>query len=444
MKKVDFTYIAVAALLALPSCKEDVPQCGVDLGASKAITLRALLPSVSVSRGEEAGSENGIDHVQVTAFHLEKSYTEPYLENERFRKRTDGHYYPIKVINCIWPDEEDHNMEFYAHYPQLDNFVRSGKYSIDAVSIPSDISKHFDFMTARRKVQTPKVGTEGSPVDLNFQHQLSRIKIEATAGDSNKYSFEIAGIRIGNPVVEGKYSYYTLFTNDALIDKLASIGSWVLPASPKKHKVEYIFKAGDQIVSLGNEGKSIMGLGGNAMVIPASIPEWEIPADPTTVGTDYTTGQMYFSVLLRVKGTIMEEVDDKEVMTDYIVYPYEDVTKYPGMDVVYLAVDASNKVLDRVYMENVEDPYVLPEGASIKKFGWAAIPVGVNWETGRSYLYTLDYSNGIGYHDPDDPDPGTPIVGKNSSVTLKVQLTPWEYGEDTDVNMPSPYDDITE
>ena len=68
--------------------------------------------------------------------------------------------------------------------------------------------------------------------------------------------------------------------------------------------------------------------------------------------------------------------------------------------------------------------------------------IGTNWEPGKKYVYTLDFSNGAGKVDPEkeqptDPDvdpfdPGENILG--SSIKFTVEVTPWEDAAQ-DVNM---------
>ncbi len=51
------------------------------------------------------------------------------------------------------------------------------------------------------------------------------------------------------------------------------------------------------------------------------------------------------------------------------------------------------------------------------------MPVGVNWERGKKYVYTLDFSNGVGIQDPEDPKPGSPIIG--DGIKFSVSVDDW-------------------
>ena len=70
--------------------------------------------------------------------------------------------------------------------------------------------------------------------------------------------------------------------------------------------------------------------------------------------------------------------------------------------------------------------------AAVGEYDWAAIPVDTKWEAGSKYVYTLDFSNGAGFVDPEKPEPvdptdpfepGDPILG--SPIKFPVDVTPW-------------------
>lgn len=65
------------------------------------------------------------------------------------------------------------------------------------------------------------------------------------------------------------------------------------------------------------------------------------------------------------------------------------------------------------------------------EYDWAAVAVGTNWEAGKKYVYTLDFSKGAGKVDPEKPTPeptdpfkpGEDILGK--PIKFTVEVTPW-------------------
>lgn len=74
---------------------------------------------------------------------------------------------------------------------------------------------------------------------------------------------------------------------------------------------------------------------------------------------------------------------------------------------------------------------------------WAAVAVGTNWQAGKKYIYTLDFSEGAGKVDPEkeqpedptvDPfDPGEDILG--SPIKFTVEVSEWEDAGAQDITM---------
>ena len=83
---------------------------------------------------------------------------------------------------------------------------------------------------------------------------------------------------------------------------------------------------------------------------------------------------------------------------------------------------------------------VYPAGGG---FGWVAIGLPYEWESGKKYVYTLDFSDGAGRVDPNpgdavhpgvgDPALGKPILGKR--VKFGIAVSPWGDGGSTDVTL---------
>lgn len=120
----------------------------------------------------------------------------------------------------------------------------------------------------------------------------------------------------------------------------------------------------DTPVTLTATPASLMGTEGNAMLIPQQLVAWDPEGDSSN-----TKQGAYLSVKLQVNTQAGAQV-----------YPF----------------------------------------ASNPDCQWAAIPINTNWEAGKKYVYTLDLSNGGGYVDPKDPDPGTPVLGGPIKFTVNV------------------------
>lgn len=117
--------------------------------------------------------------------------------------------------------------------------------------------------------------------------------------------------------------------------------------------------------------QSLMGNAGNAMMIPQQLTPWDPTGDPDNVARE-----AYLSVKVRITNT-----------DGVCVFPF------PAHKAEY-------------------------RGA---RYGWASIPVNQKWEQGTKYIYVLDFTEGAGNTDPDDPQPGTPVLGGPIKFTVNVE-----------------------
>ncbi len=131
---------------------------------------------------------------------------------------------------------------------------------------------------------------------------------------------------------------------------------------------------------------SIMGASGNAMLMPQTLTPWSPTGDPDNVARE-----AYLSVLVNITRT------DNGVQ----IYPFPSESDFTFKPV--------------------------------REYGWASIPLSGTWEQGKKYIYTLDFTNGAGTIDPDDPYPGTPIIG--DQIKFTVQVNDW-----VDANTDKVYD----
>lgn len=470
MKIIRVTYLALGAFLFAASCSKEAAEPDVyDWGDGK-IYFKTSLSDVASSRAQDMTLEY-LESFQVTCFNTADIYKDqagflsPYFENATFIRRINSPTVTTYVSSPAegprdWPTNAG-LLRFFAFSPSLavmsaDNPVADGAdvktyfnlinatvgdgtsasvdYRLGTVRVNSDISRQFDFVTAEASGERWKDFTGG--VDLAFSHQLCQVELRAW-GSGSGYDFEIAGVRLGNPVVEGTF----IFADDS---SPAYAGKWESSDDAVKDKVEYIYRpaqsnvsgegtgvSGDRIYRINDlehnslqSAASIMGKGGCAMVMPTLNTKWEGRDDPAIEDYHYDTDRMYFSILMRVSDS----------STGNVVYPYPG-NPY-GMTVVSYASDASGNILARLYAGPTEGtyftdpelrhPYAASEGEEIKDYGWAAVPVDADWNAGKRYVYTLNYSEGIGIHDPEDPEPGKPIMEK-ATIAWGVSVGAWDY-----------------
>lgn len=175
-----------------------------------------------------------------------------------------------------------------------------------------------------------------------------------------------------------------------------SNSNWQLGSDKTNYMIKY-----DMEHTLAEEAVSIMDASGktdngNAMLIPQQLTKWNASTD----GSNASKGA-YLSVLVNI-------------------------TTKDGAQV-----------------------YPPAKGA----YGWTAVGIDTNWEAGKKYVYTLDFSDGAGNVDPDGPDggeekpdpdpdpdgdkdPGEDIFG--SPISFDVTVSTWlpnENGQGVDVPM---------
>ncbi len=473
MNKNRVTYLALAACVSAVSCTKETAEPAAFDPADGEIYFKTSLADVISSRAQDMTLES-LESFQVSCFNMgdvtkgDDGFVAPYFEDATFI-RNEIQKVPTYEAS---PDEEPREwpykarqIRFFAFSPSRSvmangnpavtdgnrskyyelinrstavNSTVETDYRLGAIRVHPDISRQFDFVTA---TATGDRWTDfAGGVELAFRHQLSQVEIRAW-GASSSHTFEIAGVRLGNPVVEGTFVF-----SSAAVD--AGYGGWDPAGSLVKDKVEYIFRdpgdehsgEGDRIFNINSKehntpatAESIMGLGGCAMVIPTTNQKWEGTANPNN-----SARRMYFSILMRVTMS----ASGKQL------YPYPD--RPDEMAVIHYAVDNTGAVVARVYPGTkrgeffsdvaLQHPYSPAEGVTIKEFGWAAVPIDVDWKAGNRYVYTLNYSDGIGIHDPDDPEPGKPIKEK-PNISWGMTVTGWSKAEknedfDPDVDVP--------
>lgn len=424
MKTIRSTYPALISILALVSCAQEEMIRRCTTGEDDTIIFRASLPSLSLTRDADVGDlSNGI---HLTAFTLENSTTDGSDNTlvgvdgklqEHFTKTIEGSGNVFTDPDCRWPKnrgEKEGQLEFFAFYPPLpeseaisenmpnlennskvENDVTTIDYKLKNFRIAKDMSEQVDFMTAHNTGSKTK--NYFSEVNLEFQHQLSRVVLHAWGSNSN-YNVEIAGVRIGGVFTKADFNF-----KGNSEDK----GSWETGDSSERDCVEYIFREGDTVFTINKDqhneettAASIMGNVEWGMVIPSEQSPWDHKNDISN-----EKGGTYFSVLLRVADKVGKRL-----------YPYPDNSD--NMTVIYFAVHNSGKIISRLYpgdepntfLTEQQQPYTPNEDEEIKDFGWATVPCQTSWQPGFQYTYKLDYSEGVGVHDPQDPNPGKPIM----------------------------------
>lgn len=335
MKTSSLLFLGLAAL-ALTACEQDETN---EINRGDAIGFR---PAMSArSRATEITNAN-LDAINVAAFMGGKAF----FPTTEFVKGSDGFF--NSATEYYWPGDNT-ELTFYAYAPELpdaDIVLTETSKTLSNFSPAADLASQVDFITSYATGN--KDNNETSGVELTFNHQLSQIEVYAKTSN-DVYTYTVSGIRIGKPVSEGSFDFTT--------------SSWTPGTDKALYEDTY-----DTAVTLGADPVSVMGQGGNAMLIPQQLVAWDIDNDPSNKAEG-----AYLSIRLTI--AIAE--------TGAQVYPFP-----------------SNGDCD-----------------------WAAIPIDTKWEPGKKYIYTLDLSHGAGNVDPDDPNPGDPVLG--GPIKFTVDVTDW-------------------
>lgn len=462
-------YITLAAAaFMLSACSQENDLIGKADNPDGRIVFKTSLPGVTSRAG--VLTKEKLPYFHVTAFNpadpdlIRNDSLRDHFFNERIDIVADQNKYTSE--NCIWPSagKEHHNLTFFAHYPDLMegaslensstmNSDNSPKYDykINNFTVTGNIADHIDFVSAYTTGNMADHLFSG--ITLPFAHQLCRIDIKAYSANKS-CNIEIAGVRIGGVYMTGTFN----FRADA------SAGSW--SDWSNKGIVEYIFGKDDEIVSL-KKGAEATGKEENAVSIMGSKIDGEnncamlIPASNSTPW-DYATNRRndgnvgsYISVLINVTDTTLSAGTDPEEIQRY---PYRDLSQGANainIPVIYFAVDkATGKTIStRIYKNEgtyytdaeFTEPYTLPADKVVKEFGWAALPITGNWAPGYIYTYTLDYSSGVGLHDPEVSDPadlaqipkaGDPIISDRVNFSSSLTVKEWNDGGTSGVEVP--------
>lgn len=330
------------AALALASCSSDEP---AEINQGRAIGFR---PAIGTnSRATEINNSN-LSAITVSAFMGQQEL----FADLSFTKGNQGIF--TSDPEYYWPGD-DTPLNFYAYSPTAPGgnlSITTSSKTLTDFSPAQSLGDQVDFITSTASGK--KSTNEANGVELTFNHRLSQIEIQAKT-DNDAYTFEVTGIKIGKPVSKASYDFDT--------------NEWTPSTDRAIYQDTYTTP-----ITLGSEAVSLMGQGGNAILIPQQLTAW----DPENDAANANSGA-YLALKLRIATKA----------TDVEVYPFP-----------------SNPDND-----------------------WAAIPIDTDWEAGKKYVYTLDLTHGGGYVDPEDPGHGTPVLG--GPIKFTVNVVDWTEADST-------------
>lgn len=284
----------------------------------------------------------------------------PYFENVNYVKGNDSFF--TSPLKYDWL-ENNQTLDFYAYAPSQDELgadivTSDGKAGLTLESFSVPEQIADQIDFITANASGNKKDNATKGVELTFDHRLSQIEIRAKS-ENPTYTFEVAGARIGRAQYMATFDFTT---NDWTLDDWHDTQVYDTSVAP---------------FTLTAEPQSLMGDAGNAMLIPQTLTPWDPVGDPDNVARE-----AYLSVKVRITRTD----------NGYQMYPFSNDT-----------------TLDQTT-------------GKVRTYAWASIPLKGTWEQGKKYIYTLDFTEGAGNVDPDDPQPGEPILGQ---IKFKVTVNDW-------------------
>lgn len=283
-----------------------------------------------------------------------------YFQNETFTKGSDSYF--TSPNKYTWLDMNE-TIDFFAYSPSMD--VLGG----DIVRVDGESNLQLENYSIAEDIADQVDFITAQASGTRKANEASGVEltfdhrlsqIEVQAKSENaNYNFKVTGVRIGRVEYMGTFDF---------AKKSWTLDDWHDTA---------VYTSSCDAVTLSATPVSIMGPSGNAMLMPQTLTPWDPVGDPDNVARE-----SYLSVLV--------EITRKDDGTR--IYPYpDDTTK-----------DASG---------------------NIRQSGWASIPLSGTWEQGKKYIYTLDFTLGAGNIDPDDPNPGNPVLP--GEIKFKVTVNDW-------------------
>lgn len=155
--------------------------------------------------------------------------------------------------------------------------------------------------------------------------------------------------------------------------------------------------------------------------------KWKPGTEKANYSVEYTAPR----TLTADAATMMGKANDNAMLLPQQLVPWKpetDKTNTNNGAYIALKIQITTKDGARVYPATGD-------------YDWAAVAIDTNWEAGKKYVYTLDFSSGAGKVDPEKPDPTDPdpfkpgedILGK--PIKFTVTVTDWVPAVQPDIKM---------
>ena len=388
--KLKLFLLTASAMVLATSCSSDAVVD--DAQSNNAIKFSAT--ANKASRAAEYFCNNDLPtQFNVWASVQEKGETarKTYFENESFSLKEDASTWTIDGgVERYWPEKEA-DVFFYASRNHGEVVWNNGEPTVEAFTPADNADAQKDFVYAYTKKNRPEGANKGD-VALNFRHALSQIVFKAK-NENAKIYVEIEGVKVCKVASKGKFTFPKLenFTDNNYVDHTnaasaltTGLGTWAPADYTKTFVTDFtnvkltdntsVFNLTDNVDVKGEARNNVESL----LLIPETTTAW-VPTDGTAAADQ--TGS-YFLVNCRIRNV------------------------------------AGNAVADN-------DVYLWGSKTAAKEL---AIPFAANWEQGKKYVYTFNFTKGgHGGYDPDD--------SKNVLIPISFTVTVDDFAKGVDANV---------
>ena len=392
-------FFGVFGLLALASCSNDeltsINRDGDEIAFS--VVTNSATRAVNVYCNQN----------KPTSFMVWATYSNAtYINGDKIVK--DGSKWVNESGTRYWPEDE---VTFYAHVNAGEAFQWNdgNQPTIADFEVKQNVAEQKDLLYAVKKASK----SDGQ-ASLTFRHALSQIVFQAKNTNPNLY-VEISGVSVCKVKSKGTFAYPQNDTDNNIEEHsgkgtISNNGSWgqwgsdnmsdAQTYSVEFNTVELVGNKEATATSLTNTNETGKAWNNVMLLLPQKNNAWPVTGDNVVAdpGSDSQTGTYFL-----VKCQIWNVADASKGKQD------SDHCLWYGTD------DDENQIATDV-----------------------AIPVKIDWEQGKKYIYTFVFGDGNGGYNPDPDGPGPDPDPVLVPITFEVTVDDFVNATEEDIEMDEP------
>ena len=327
-----------------------------------------------------------------------------YINGDKITSSDNGATWVNESGTRFWPN--DLSLDFYAVVNGTINWNVAAESTAPATivdyEVPTAVGGQKDLLYAVKMGLKKGATAEATEaVSLNFRHALSQIVFQAKNTNENLY-VEISGVRIVNVANKNTFTFPTADTDNELLVDDNHDGSFEGTNYADANRGRWNTLAPET----GAAGKTIYPVSFDKVVVPGKN------TNATVVNLTNNVAEEEFNTNALLLLPQTSNAWDPEA----VPAPGFDGNAGNGS---YFLVDCAIYNIAGVEFDSDNDT---PLWGTTEEHQEAAIPVAINWEQGKKYIYTFVFGEGGGY-DPEDPDPEDPDKPDPVLIPITFEVT---------------------